>query len=199
MFVEKLEKWRGLQCLGLISEDDQAIQLDLLQPICEGLVENLWMIRQQLRQLNALQEQLFLKPDEPDTTLPLNTRLMNQCTHLLRILISSSFVLEKQPPQVLKTQTKFTTTARLLLGGKLSIYMSPPEVKASIVSQPQAKSLASWHNDLVNSVPQAPQMLDSLANVTGTLLNDRKGLLSHSLEFIRLQFQSHFLSIFLLH
>ena len=46
--AEKLEKWRGLQCLGLISEDDQAIQLDSLQPICEGLVENLWMIRQQV-------------------------------------------------------------------------------------------------------------------------------------------------------
>jgi len=46
---------------------------------------------------------------------------------------NSSFVLEKQPPQVLKTQTKFSATARLLIGGKLNIYMSPPEVKASII------------------------------------------------------------------
>jgi len=68
------------------------------------------------------------------------------------------------------------TTARLLIGGRLSVYMSPPEVKASIISQPQAKSLVSWHNDLFNSVQQAPQMLDSLANVTGTLLNEKKGL-----------------------
>jgi len=68
------------------------------------------------------------------------------------------------------------TTAKLLIGGRLSVYMSPPEVKASIISQPQAKSLVSWHTDLFNSVSQAPQMLDSLANVTGTLLNEKKGL-----------------------
>jgi len=174
-FIEdKLEKWKALQCLGMLSEDEQASQLDALQLVCERLAENLWMIRQQIRQLNALQEQLFLKPDEPDTTLPLNTRLMNQSTHLLRLLIQSSFVLEKQPPQVLKTQTKFTTTARLLIGGKLNVYLSPPEVKASIISQQQARSLTSWHNDLLINVPQAPQMLDSLANITGTLLNDKK-------------------------
>src|ERR1700751_878897 len=107
--------------------------------------------------------------------MPLNTRLMNQCVTQLRHLVQHSFVMEKQPPQVLKTQTKFAATARLLIGGKLNIYMSPPEVRSSIISQLQARQLQQWAPELLNSGPQSTQMLESLANITGTLLNDRKG------------------------
>lgn len=55
----------------------------------------------------------------------------------------SAFVIEKQPPQVLKTQTRFGATVRLLIGGKLNIHMNPPTVKASIISEAQAKTLNS--------------------------------------------------------
>ena len=54
---------------------------------------------------------------------------------------SSTFIIEKQPPQVLKTQTKFAATVRLLVGGKLNVHMNPPQVKAVIVSEQQAKAL----------------------------------------------------------
>lgn len=67
VYVEKLDKWKCAQCLGMINEEAQMRQLDCLQPECERLVELLWMLRQQLRQLSALQEQLFLKPDDPST------------------------------------------------------------------------------------------------------------------------------------
>lgn len=53
----------------------------------------------------------------------------------------STFIIEKQPPQVLKTQTKFAATVRLLVGGKLNVHMNPPQVKATIISEQQAKSL----------------------------------------------------------
>ena len=53
----------------------------------------------------------------------------------------STFIIEKQPPQVLKTQTKFAATVRLLVGGKLNVHMNPPQVKAVIVSEQQAKAL----------------------------------------------------------
>jgi hypothetical protein len=58
---------------------------------------------------------------------------MSHCTSLLKNLVQLSFVFEKQPPQVLKTQTKFAATTRLLVGGKLNICMNPPEGKACIV------------------------------------------------------------------
>lgn len=56
-------------------------------------------------------------------------------------LLFSTFIIEKQPPQVLKTQTKFAATVRLLVGGKLNVHMNPPQVKAVIVSEQQAKAL----------------------------------------------------------
>lgn len=109
-----------------------------------------------------------------DNTLSLSQHVMSQCIMHLRHLLQQSFVIEKQPPQVLKTQTKFVATARLLIGGKLNVHMSPPEVRATIISQPQARTLQGWSNDILNNVPQAHHMLETLSNVTGTLMNDRK-------------------------
>ena len=42
-------------------------------------------------------------------------------------------MLEKQPPQVLKTQTKFTATGRLLAGSKIGVFGQLPEVRATLV------------------------------------------------------------------
>lgn len=60
--------------------------------------------------------------------------------------LCSTFIIEKQPPQVLKTQTKFAATVRLLVGGKLNVHMNPPQVKATIISEQQAKSLLKNEN-----------------------------------------------------
>ena len=43
--------------------------------------------------------------------------------------------------QVLKTNTRFSATIRLLVGTKLNVHMSPPVVTASIISESQANSL----------------------------------------------------------
>ena len=45
----------------------------------------------------------------------------------------STFIIEKQPPQVLKKDAKFTATVRLLVGGKLNVHMTPPTVRATII------------------------------------------------------------------
>lgn len=60
--------------------------------------------------------------------------------------LHSTFIIEKQPPQVLKTQTKFAATVRLLVGGKLNVHMNPPQVKATIISEQQAKALLKNEN-----------------------------------------------------
>lgn len=60
--------------------------------------------------------------------------------------LRSTFIIEKQPPQVLKTQTKFAATVRLLVGGKLNVHMNPPQVKATIISEQQAKALLKNEN-----------------------------------------------------
>lgn len=69
------------------------------------------------------------------------------CIPLTSPLVSrSTFIIEKQPPQVLKTQTKFAATVRLLVGGKLNVHMNPPQVKATIISEQQAKALLKNEN-----------------------------------------------------
>lgn len=40
----------------------------------------------------------------------------------------STFVIITQPPQVLKTNTRFVAEVRLLIGGKLNIHMTSPVV-----------------------------------------------------------------------
>ena len=60
---------------------------------------------------------------------------------MMMVRFFSTFIIEKQPPQVLKTQTRFGATIRLLVGGKLNVHMNPPTVKASIISESQAKAL----------------------------------------------------------
>lgn len=72
----------------------------------------------------------------------------------------STFIIEKQPPQVLKTQTKFAATVRLLVGGKLNVHMNPPQVKATIISEQQAKSLLKNENTRKYVFLSAPYVLD---------------------------------------
>ena len=60
----------------------------------------------------------------------------------------SSFLVEKQPPQVLKTQTKFQAGVRFLLGLRfLGAPAKPPLVRADMVTEKQAREL---------SMPQGP-------------------------------------------
>ncbi|XP_023985945.1 signal transducer and activator of transcription 5A [Physeter macrocephalus] len=70
---------------------------------------------------------------------------VRECDTYLNIS-SREEIIEKQPPQVLKTQTKFAATVRLLVGGKLNVHMNPPQVKATIISEQQAKSLLKNEN-----------------------------------------------------
>lgn len=49
--------------------------------------------------------------------------------YLQNIVCCSTFIIEKQPPQVMKTNTRFTSTVRLLVGGKLNVHMTPPQVR----------------------------------------------------------------------
>lgn len=53
----------------------------------------------------------------------------------------SSFVVERQPPQVIKTQSKFSATVRYLLGERL-LPGKPVTVRAQIINELQARNLS---------------------------------------------------------
>merc|ERR1712062_628533 len=112
--------------------------LDTLQEWCEGLADIILQLRQQVRQLENLRTKLITDPQNNDINLQ---ELLASVTVLLSNLVTGTFVIEKQPPQVMKTNTRFTATVRLLVGGVLNVHMAAPAVSVSIVSESQANQL----------------------------------------------------------
>uniref|UniRef100_A0A3P8Y0J1 Signal transducer and activator of transcription n=1 Tax=Esox lucius TaxID=8010 RepID=A0A3P8Y0J1_ESOLU len=93
------------------------------------------------------------------------SRLINQaCTltfHTFCFLVFSSLVVDKQPPQVIKTQSKFSTTVRYLLGEKVAPG-KPVLLKAQIITEAQARNLGQ-----LGSVPS--ENVGELINNTAIL------------------------------
>lgn len=79
--------------------------LDILQEYFEGLAGIIWPFRQQIRHLLELKGKL-ISGDQQSSIETLNN-LLSQVTKLLNTLVRRSFVVEKQPPQVMKTNTRF--------------------------------------------------------------------------------------------
>ncbi|XP_077993966.1 signal transducer and activator of transcription 5B-like isoform X2 [Glandiceps talaboti] len=142
---DQLVQWKRRQQLAGIGGPPEG-SLDQIQQWCENLAELIWQNRQQIKKIDLLRQQLPMKCPGPDL-LP---QLHNTITSLLSTLVTSTFIIEKQPPQVLKKDTKFSAAVRLLVGGKLNVHMSPPQVKASIISENQAKALLHNENANVN-------------------------------------------------
>ncbi|MGH0121986.1 UNVERIFIED_CONTAM: hypothetical protein FKN15_000527 [Acipenser sinensis] len=153
--------------------------LDVVQSWCEKLAETNWQNRQQIRRAEHLRQQLPI----PGPIEELLTDLNKQITDIISALVTSTFIIEKQPPQVLKTQTKFAATVRLLVGGKLNVHMNPPQVKATIISEQQAKGLLKKENT------RKYWWLPSLKRIKRS---DRRGAESVTEEKFTILFESQF-------
>jgi len=140
--AEVLEKhfirWRRDQQLAGNGYQMNPGFLDTLQEWCEGLADIIWQLRQQVGQLQKLRTKLISDPQNNDINLQ---ELLDGVRELLSNLVTGTFVIEKQPPQVMKTNTRFTATVRLLVGGVLNVHMTAPAVSVSIVSESQVNKL----------------------------------------------------------
>ncbi|XP_066147545.1 signal transducer and activator of transcription 5B isoform X2 [Euwallacea fornicatus] len=134
--------------------------LDQIQDWCESLAEIIWHNRQQIKEVERLKQKLALDP--PGVVDALSS-ILTDITQLLSSLVTSTFIIEKQPPQVMKTNTRFTATIRLLVGGKLNVHMTPPQVKVTIISESQANMLLK--NDKLLKGESSGEIL----NNTGTM------------------------------
>ncbi|XP_058175910.1 signal transducer and transcription activator isoform X1 [Anopheles ziemanni] len=113
-----------------------ASNLDTIQAWCESLAEIIWSTKDQIRLAIKNKSKLHVEQEEVPDLLP---QAMNDVTNLLKTLITNTFIIEKQPPQVMKTNTRFAATVRLLVGNTLNIKMVNPQVKVSIISEAQAQ------------------------------------------------------------
>uniref|UniRef100_A0A1A8NZM7 Signal transducer and activator of transcription n=1 Tax=Nothobranchius rachovii TaxID=451742 RepID=A0A1A8NZM7_9TELE len=123
-FINRVKTWLWDQHKAAIGHpfDDN---LNPLQTWCEHLLGLNWDLSQEVM---LMEERL--------------PKLQERLGNLLQVLVKSSFVVEKQPPQVIKTQSKFRTIVRCLLGDKLAPG-KPTMVKAQIVNEQQARNLGS--------------------------------------------------------
>ncbi|XP_072173805.1 signal transducer and activator of transcription 5A-like isoform X2 [Diadema setosum] len=151
---DELIMWKRQQQLSGIGGPPEG-SLDQLQCWCESLAELIWHNRQQVKKVEMLRQQLPIPSHNQDLLPELNRCFMAQ----LSTLVTSTFIIEKQPPQVLKKETRFSASVRLLVGGKLNVHMNPPQVKATIISETQAKAVlasetSSWDEtsgDILNN------------------------------------------------
>ncbi|CAL8284329.1 unnamed protein product [Merluccius merluccius] len=199
---EELIQWKRRQQLAGNGGPAEG-GLDVLQSWCEKLADLIWQNRQQIRRCEHLTQQLPL----PGPMEELLSKLNAEITDIISALVTSTFIIEKQPPQVLKTQTKFAATVRLLVGGKLNVHMNPPQVKAVIVSELQARALLkneSTRNDSSGEILNNNGVME-YHQATGTLSahfrnmslkrikrSDRRGAESVTEEKFTVLFESQF-------
>uniref|UniRef100_A0A8C8RL57 Signal transducer and activator of transcription n=1 Tax=Pelusios castaneus TaxID=367368 RepID=A0A8C8RL57_9SAUR len=128
--LKRLHIWKRQQQLagnGAVFEENLAP----LQKRCENLVDVHFQLHQQVAAAGG------------ELGSDLLSRLLERLNLVLSTLIKSSFLVEKQPPQVLKTQTKFQASVRFLLGPQLLKASAKPNVvKADMVTEKQARELA---------------------------------------------------------
>ncbi|KAL9900332.1 signal transducer and transcription activator-like isoform 1-T3 [Glossina fuscipes fuscipes] len=133
--IIELRNWQRNQALaanGAMFRDN----LDDIQRCIELLIE---MIGKILDIVNMLQ------------TMPLDTNnglseLTAHARNAQQLLILSSFIVEKQPPQVMKKKTKFVAAVRWLIGPQLGISANSPSVECIIMSESQAQRHSAQRN-----------------------------------------------------
>ncbi|KAM7079936.1 signal transducer and activator of transcription 6 isoform 2-T3 [Ciconia maguari] len=139
--LKRIQIWKRQQQLagnGALFEENLAP----LQKRCESLVEVYFQLHQQVMAAST------------ELGAELLPRLLERFNEVLSSLVKSSFLVEKQPPQVLKTQTKFQASVRFLLGPQLlKASAKPYMVRADMVTEKQARELAlsAYSNTLSES------------------------------------------------
>lgn len=99
-----LNQWRMNQGLsGNGAPPANGNNLEIIQGWSEHLADILWNTREQIKMVSKYRKQLNVDEQNLPDFLP---ELFLKVTNLLEHLITRSFIIEKQPPQVMKTNTR---------------------------------------------------------------------------------------------
>lgn len=100
----ELERWRRGQQLAGNGVAYLGCSLDEIQVWCENLADLIWKTRMHIARLQIMCQNYTATEYITNSIF----QLMDLTTALLQRLVKSAFVIEKQPPQVMKTNTRFT-------------------------------------------------------------------------------------------
>lgn len=177
---QELLNWKQSQRKFNWEEDSGRMLLNQLQQWFEALVELIWRSRLLAKQFDLMKTRLpqgILQND-------IMTGVIQIITKYLVDLIQASFVIEKQPPQVIKTANKFSACVRLLVGSKLQIHLGVPEVSVTIINDKQAKAV---YGDPLKLAPPALSSGDILNNEKNMEYSTQSGTLTCAFNFMQLR------------
>ncbi|XP_067382807.1 signal transducer and activator of transcription 6 isoform X2 [Channa argus] len=158
--INRLKEWRCEQHKAAIGHDFDD-NLNSLQTWCEQLLGVNGKLRQEVmlagEPIPELQErlgQLLKVLIQRSASILIVICLLKQKACFLTYVTDVSFsslIVDKQPPQVIKTQSKFSTTVRYLLGEKMAPG-KPVVLKAQIINELQARNLGNVSCDNVGEL-----------------------------------------------
>lgn len=125
MVITELKNWRRQQALAGNGAQFSENVLDEIQR-CFELLETFVTYL-----LAAVKEAIMVRLMNDDPEL---TTLHEQIHVAQKNLVCSAFIVDKQPPQVMKTNTRFAASVRWLIGSQMGIHMNPPTVECIIMS-----------------------------------------------------------------
>ncbi|RWS25463.1 signal transducer and activator of transcription 5B-like protein [Leptotrombidium deliense] len=128
-----LNAWINNQKLHQIGYE-MTNNLPVIESWCESIAEMLWNLKHHLVTQNEICI-IFDKTLQEKTVL-----LRNDVINQIKNLVSATFIVYEQPPQVIKTDTQFEANVRFLIGRVLYIDMIKPTVTASLVNEVQRRN-----------------------------------------------------------
>ena len=163
----RLQEWKTMQKRGLHTEEQLHARLAVLQSFIQCMADVIWKMRSQVKQMMILQAQMALNGNTSFT------ELMPCLDKLIATLVAGTFVVDNQPPLVMKTQTRFGASVRSLLGQSFNCHMDTPEVTCSIINEAQARLVAGEQKTSMSAAVLPKH------DTSGELLNSRKSMQFH--------------------
>ena len=148
VLFEHLTLWHQNQQLASNGAQTGGNELDKIQEWVEMLTDLTLRLRSQLKSLHhSINEARHIRFNHAEAL----DKLRLSIDRSLETLILNTFVVEKQPPQVMKTNTRFTSTVRFLSGSKLGVKLNDLLVRVTILSEGNARAIIQRHQEMVAS------------------------------------------------
>lgn len=130
VIVKRLGRWQREQAFIGNGAKFQTNALDHIQEWYKKLAKLIWTTQSSCGDIRKLNASSKITMDDMDEKVK---RFYTRVTQLLQQLIVSGYIVEKQPNQVIKTNTRFSATVRLL-AFNVGIQLNNTSVSASILT-----------------------------------------------------------------
>ncbi|XP_034659878.1 signal transducer and transcription activator isoform X3 [Drosophila subobscura] len=158
LIISELNNWRRQQALAGNGAPFNESTLDQIQRCFELLESFIGHL------LAAVKETLrvHIVNDEPELN-----NLLERVRSAQKNLVCAAFIVDKQPPQVMKTNTRFAASVRWLIGSQLGIHNNPPTIECIIMSENQANRFVTRGTQMDSTL--AGQSSGEIQNCSSTM------------------------------